>query len=367
MIIIRPLFRVWFALALVTIALCAVSTHTAHAQSFTSPVEMHGYAWSGGADDGVDIPADPDGNFDGGIGWISFNCDNPQQEFDAAGNLIADYPSGTCASSNYNVQINPDFTLTGYGWSSNIGWVRFGGLGTPPSADTDGVSTAQIDPDNNRLEGWARACAVFASGCSGALDPDRGDWDGWISLHGVNHSAATYGVNVGIGSMSSYAWGSDITGWIDFSLATFDRPCNTPNSCNADNTGIIVTDQWCRPTTGLCPAGEFCDPSGGASCEAPSFGTYSLEVDKPFVRRDDTVVVTWSLDNPATAFSCRVTSNNGDDLAGGPVDGSGTSDPIDRSITTFTLNCVPAAVGAGGPEFEVGSIDVQLLPSTFET
>ena len=46
------------------------------------------------------------------IGWISFNCTNDD----------------TCSTVNYGVHKDEDGTIVGYAWSSNIGWIRFGGL-----------------------------------------------------------------------------------------------------------------------------------------------------------------------------------------------------------------------------------------------
>ncbi len=55
--------------------------------------------------------------------------------------------------------------LNGHAWSSNIGWIKFGGLGGPlntpfPTGGGTVATDARINLTNyNRLEGWARACA----------------------------------------------------------------------------------------------------------------------------------------------------------------------------------------------------------------
>ena len=55
--------------------------------------------------------------------------------------------------------------LNGHAWSSNIGWIKFGGLGGPlntpfPTGGGTVANDARINLTNyNRLEGWARACA----------------------------------------------------------------------------------------------------------------------------------------------------------------------------------------------------------------
>ena len=144
------------------------------------------------------------------IGWVSFNCDN----------------AGTCLTDNeYKVKLLADGTLSGYAWSSNIGWIKFGGLSGFPGGS--GTVAANASLSGGAFHGWARALSA------------GGGWDGWISLSGktisspVNFSNApisatyapgaqgTYGVTAGGNALTGYAWGSDVVGWLSFS---------TPNS-----------------------------------------------------------------------------------------------------------------------------------------
>jgi hypothetical protein len=80
------------------------------------------------------------------IGWISMNCEN----------------TFNCSTSDYKVTLNEDNTLTGYGWSSNVGWLRFGELAgeVETSLMPEGNGTqkvhARINETTGRLEGWAR-------------------------------------------------------------------------------------------------------------------------------------------------------------------------------------------------------------------
>jgi len=89
------------------------------------------------------------------IGWISFNCSN----------------DNICETSDYKVTYNQNNgNLSGYAWSSNIGWIKFGGLSSFPTGTNTTSSNATFEED--LLVGWARA-------------DSRGDsWDGWISLSG---------------------------------------------------------------------------------------------------------------------------------------------------------------------------------------
>ncbi len=127
------------------------------------------------------------------IGWISF---------DGAGYGVSENP-GTGA-------------LSGYAWSSNIGWITFennklSGCPTAPCRPMVNLSTGQ-------LSGWIRACAAFIdkNACSGALDPNSGGWDGWISLAGTATDGSVYGVtqDTATHAWSGFAWGSDTVGAI---------------------------------------------------------------------------------------------------------------------------------------------------------
>ncbi len=146
------------------------------ASGLTSPAELEGFAWSG--------YTNPSTGALEGVGWISMNCSN-------------DGP-GACATSDYKVQINPDGSVTGYGWSPNVGWIKFGGLSAFP---TSGNATVQqnvtavgtvSDTTDFTLEGWARVCSATVGGdCSSmTTDPNAGGWDGWISMSGETEPSA---------------------------------------------------------------------------------------------------------------------------------------------------------------------------------
>lgn len=191
----------------------------------------------------------------GGIGWISFS--NKTEFTPRPYGVFIDGATGE---------------LSGYAWSSNVGWITFNAfemqkcttnriLSNPPSAVTTPDTcrggpnvSAQIDivsdpvtgaitagpsspPGTALMSGWARACSVFVSGCSGSIRADiqTGEWDGWISLADPTPSAR-YGMKLDIATMrflgpsatnagvlasvpicsNCYAWGGGTTngfGW----------------------------------------------------------------------------------------------------------------------------------------------------------
>jgi len=154
------------------------------------------------------VAADSNGNVSGfawssNIGWISFN------------------------GPTYSVKMNVGtdnigiFSNDSYAWGSNIGWIKFDSSLIGPSSPTDGV---RVETDG-RVTGWARACTVFVSGCSGSLKglSYLGGWDGWIKMDPTGNVAND--VHLVANEFQGYAWGSDIVGWINF--------CQTPgtNAC----------------------------------------------------------------------------------------------------------------------------------------
>ncbi len=111
--------------------------------------------------------------------------------------------------------------LSGYAWSSNIGWIRFANWTDCPGG---GNCQPRVNTVTSELEGWVRVCSAISSNLNtcpvgnGLQNPDAGGWDGWISLNCNNTgncatsnyrwSAATNG------DVSGFAWGSDVVGWM---------------------------------------------------------------------------------------------------------------------------------------------------------
>lgn len=126
------------------------------------------------------------------IGWISFNCTN----------------TNTCLTSPYGVSVAADGTLSGYAWSSNIGWISFNSADV--SGCPSGTCTPKLSTVTGGVSGWARALA--------GTGPSNGGWDGWIHLEGAGYGVAASNCNWG-----GYAWGggtdtaSSVIGWIHFS------------------------------------------------------------------------------------------------------------------------------------------------------
>lgn len=129
------------------------------------------------------------------IGWISFNCTN----------------TSTCNTADYGVHMasdgrlcgNESCSIPGYAWSSNIGWIQFGGLSGFPWGTATYGQNAQVV--SGSLRGWARALSY------------GGGWDGWISL---SDTIPAYGPTLSGNAFSGYAWGSTVIGWVSFNPST---------------------------------------------------------------------------------------------------------------------------------------------------
>ncbi len=154
------------------------------------------------------------------IGWISFNCTN----------------QNVCGTSNYGVSVDTGTGLfSKYAWSDNIGWITFNSaelVGCPSGTCEAKLNISSCSGGECPITGWARACAVFQSGCSGALNTTgNGGWDGWIKLSG-----ATYGLKFNQASeeVVNWAWGGDDTdgeanvGWVSFNCLN-QGVCGTSN------------------------------------------------------------------------------------------------------------------------------------------
>lgn len=215
------------------------------------------------------------------IGWISFNCLSSAHSFDE------------CASSDYGVNINrntgPDFGLiSGYAYSDNIGFITFNKTeltGCPSGScegrlGTDSSGNLTASPDN--VTGWARACTVFATGCTGALKSSfkLGGWDGFISLRGTSPNYGVY-LDTVDSKLKGFAWGDLVVGWIDFiglNLAGGGLAIGPPVvNLSADDTtpdvGTPITLTWavsggvteCHSTGGEFGWGPVNDPKIPAS------------------------------------------------------------------------------------------------------
>lgn len=198
------------------------------------------------------------------IGWVSSN------------NCI---DTTTCAGSSYGVAIDQTSgAMSGYMWSSNIGWISFSG------ARVDFVT--KNSDGSFALRGWAQACSVFVSGCSGALENNayRGDWDGRIALSSKDGGGtATWGWQINTDqTITGYAWGSDVVGWVKAHNLRLEAPVvATPPtvvlviSPTAINPGGSAVLNWVSTGATTCTGVNF-DAGGKLSGSLVVYPTVPL-------------------------------------------------------------------------------------------
>lgn len=271
--------------------------------SWTSPpssVEMRGYAWSDN------------------IGWISFNCDN--------------HDISTC--TDYKVEINDDGTLSGHAWSDNIGWIQFGGLGTAPGSNGD-AHLEEIGSDLF-IYGWARACSVFVSGCSGALRSslELGGWDGWISFNCADSSScgtSGYGPLVGNTTMSRYAWGGDVIGWVDMNMVSLD-PFNTSLPVVTFEAGDPSVNDWAENLYVMADGADVALRWTAANadwCVEESGNSFDTGATRLTTGTDD---VNEPVDGDADHYEIRCHNTNGDVYASVTID-----NPADPNLPSVVV------------------------------
>lgn len=285
--------------------------------------------------------------------------------------------------------LNTNDTIVGYSWSENIGWVRFGGLSGWPTGSGTTADNAKVS--GTSLVGWARACTVFISGCSGTLkaSSETGGWDGWIALSGTGYSVST------TGGASSFAWGGDVVGWINFNEVTVSpvtytltvlksgsgTVSGTGISCGSDcletvNDGAVIT-------LTATPAGgyDFAGWSGGG-CSGTGSCVVTLTADKTVtatftstppptgclstaasptcthtttVRKGSTPTLYWWTTYTA---SCTLSGTNGNSISvSNPDNGSGNTSAINQK-TIYTLSCL----GDDGTTF-TDTATINLVPT----
>jgi len=145
------------------------------------------------------------------IGWISFNCTNDD----------------SCGTVDYGVNINPaSGNFSGYAWSSNIGWISFVESNPPDSyifnsncpdvCDATNNCTACYNSGDGNVYGWAKILSL--------------EDDGWLKMNGSWSDGVS--IDQATGDFSGWAWNGNDTGagigWVSFN-------CSNDDSCAASD------------------------------------------------------------------------------------------------------------------------------------
>jgi len=156
------------------------------------------------------------------VGWLQLNnCSDPSD-------------AGTCVGQDFGVNFDQSTGVgSGYAWSSNIGWISFDNKVCPTDFSNCELPHIQWLADGAGLmRGFVRACSVYEIGCSGVLKNNslRGGWDGFINL---GDGSTDWGVKISpTGLISGFAWGSEVVGWVDFAGQGDTKIILPPSSCD---------------------------------------------------------------------------------------------------------------------------------------
>ena len=190
------------------------------------------------------------------VGWVRMNCENTTAD-------------NTCATVQYGVEADHDTgVLSGYAWSSIVGWISFN--------ETSGCPSPGYSHYNDNKDCQPRALFSYGSGGADIVGWAQVVGSGeWISLSCLNTSTSsntsgycnssnhkvTYpndggpSLSVNGGPLSGYAYGSGGTsvGWLDMSKTIWnigslfcDQYPNDPACVNA--LYLVAT-----PSTGVTP------------------------------------------------------------------------------------------------------------------
>lgn len=197
------------------------------------------------------------------IGWVSFNCSD----------------QNVCNGSDYKVKVDlATGNLSGYAWSSNIGWIDFGPSGPYPSAGPNYSAKIDLSIVTGVTSGWIKAAQS----------------DGWIKITDAN-------MNSEWTKLTGWAWGDLVVGWLNF----YD--VKVPNLIRCDfsaNPSVIdfaasSTLSWsCNPAAKSCSIdnniGSASLPSGSVILRPVKTTNYTLtcQGSNPVVTKTYTAKIT---------------------------------------------------------------------------
>ena len=173
--------------------------------------------------------------------------------FWAGSNTNFGWISATNANQNgsisYNLKIpSGDGNITGYAWSSNLGWVDFSpqehcGSAYQANCNAPSGDKGGVKKEGNNLTGWARIVGIAQE----EKINNSGGWRGWIKMRGKVTNGQNYGVHLDShGKLSGYAWSNEL-GWVSFGQA---------KACGIDSFGknLVICENTCgnnNPLTSL--------------------------------------------------------------------------------------------------------------------
>lgn len=188
--------------------------------------------------------------------WLPKTQAQSTNAYDVSGYAFSDMPNAsdqTSSTTNYNggrglgriemsgtgysVKLSPSTgKFSGYAWNDIGGFASFNDVSVPTSCLTDPEGTCTVSGD-----------FVFIAAANADL-LTSGGWDGVVKMSDASwNTPVTLGKSIdGVRSMSGFAWGGDVVGWVDFSKVTIAVGCTDSTASNY-NENATIDDGSCVP------------------------------------------------------------------------------------------------------------------------
>jgi hypothetical protein len=271
------------------------------------------------------------------VGWFKLNnCNNPGSA------------SSCDTNAAYGMQIDiKNNTVRGYMWSNSVGWITFDPNALPSScggaACKGATISATINSDGSRnVDGWARACAVFASGCSGTLKPaaSLGGWDGLVSLGDTNTSdSITWGLKVSSDRhLKGFMWGSESVSWVYIDVPFSTQCSDAKDNEDTEDTLADSADPGCHSDRNASNAASY-DPMDDDESDARECSDGKDNSDPEDTVADTNDPGCHTDGNPLNAASYDSSDDNETNTSTQCSDGVDNTDPEDSLVDSFDPGC----------------------------
>lgn len=212
--------------------------------------------------------------------WLPKTQAQSATTYDVSGYAFSDMPNAsdqTSSTTNYNggrglgriemsgtgysVKLSPSTgKFSGYAWNDIGGFASFNDVSVPTSCLADPEGTCTVSGN-----------FVFIAAANADL-LTSGGWDGVVKMSDTSwNTPVTLGKSIdGVRSMSGFAWGGNVVGWVDFSqvkVAVGILGCTDLTALNY-NENATIDDGSCIPKTKVCPDGSL--PPDGDLSQCPS-------------------------------------------------------------------------------------------------
>lgn len=213
------------------------------------------------------------------IGWISFNSLNCDADRDNIGDANGACPTGVFIP-DYGVSLDIETNnLWGYAWSSNVGWVSFNSADVASCPNAPDCQPRLVESSCSGgfcdIEGWAR---VLAHGAG---------WEGWIRLADTNYQVYLDSNTIPV-EFYDWAWSDAVAGWISFN-------CKNQVSCAVSDYQVRIGNFNREPIASIACNPASCSVYRGESLTLLNRSTDPDSTNCPSPCNNDIVRSEWDI------------------------------------------------------------------------